>query len=86
MKPADLNVASVVDVLTFEAHWDGRPAGGKSGQIRDRFGVGAIRYYQHLARHLTTKEALEHDPALTKRLLDLHERRTTARTTRTFRH
>ncbi len=84
MNTPELDVESTVDVLDFEAHWEGR-GGAKNSAIRERFNVHPARYYQKLTAHLQTREALEHDAALTYRLLDLHARRRATRASRTFR-
>lgn len=80
----DLDLNNVAHVLDFEARWEGRN-GPKASEILQRFGVKTARYYQVLTRHLESRAALEHDPALTRRLTELHARRRTARATRTFR-
>lgn len=80
----ELDVNDVTQVLQFEASWEGRD-GGKNSEIRARFEVHPARYYQKLAQHLQTREALEVDAGLTHRLLALHDRRRAARVSRSFR-
>lgn len=62
------------DVLAFE-HLRWNHAGAKETAIRDRFGLTATRYYQHLQSLLDRPEALQHDPQLILRLRRVREQR-----------
>lgn len=61
-------------ILEFEGQrW--RYAGNKERMIQQRFGLSPTQYYQRLNRLLDEPEALEHQPALVKRLLRLRDGR-----------
>lgn len=60
-------IPSTRDLLDFEAGWK-RHHGRKEEAIRAAFGMPPARYYQLLHRAIDTREALEHDPLLTRRL------------------
>lgn len=73
-----MSTPTLEQVLDFEAANPG--AGGvKTHRIRTVLGVSAPRYWQLLHRYVRTREAAEHDPATTRRVLDLMARHTTTR-------
>ena len=45
-------------------------AGAKDRDISDTFGMTPTRYYQKLARLITTEQAYAYDPMLVERLLN----------------
>lgn len=58
---------AVADLLAFEdAHRGHMPR--KEEQIRRELGISPARYYQLLNRAIDTREALELDPILVRRL------------------
>ncbi|MBS45272.1 MAG: hypothetical protein CMH83_19310 [Nocardioides sp.] len=63
-----------LDMLEFERAWF-KYAGAKETQVRDRFGISAVRYYQQLNVLIDRPEALAADPALVRRLLRLRAAR-----------
>lgn len=65
------------EILDFERHW-WRHA-GKVQEIRERFDMSAVRYYQQLNALLDRPEALAYDPLLVKRLRRLREGRQKSR-------
>ncbi|MEP6477823.1 MAG: DUF3263 domain-containing protein [Rhodoglobus sp.] len=73
----------LADVLDFEAQIHGLP-GQKQERIRTLFGLSNTRYHQILNRYINTREALELNPMLVKRLITQRDRRTAARASRTF--
>lgn len=70
----------VAAVLNFEA-LHGTSAAVEH-EIRRTFQVTPTRYYQRLSQLIHTREALEHDPVLVHRLLQLEQQREDARETR----
>lgn len=62
------------DVLAFERQW-WRYGGAKESAIRERFGLGAVQYYQLLNALLDDPAALAAEPMLVKRLRRLREAR-----------
>lgn len=77
---------SLTAVLDFEAAWESRASSrlsSKESEIRKAFGISPSRYYQLLGRFITTKAALEHNPALVNRLIRLRDRRRAERFNRT---
>jgi len=68
-------------ILDFERHW-WKYAGAKEAAIRDGFDMSATRYYQVLNALIDTREALEHDPLLVKRLRRMRAARQRARSAR----
>ena len=61
-------------LLDFEAQW-WRHAGAKDTQIRERFDLSPVRYYQRLTVLAARPEALAARPAVVRRLQRLRERR-----------
>lgn len=61
-------------MLDFEAGWASH-GGAKARAIRAEFGWTTTRYYQVLDGLLETREAVQHDPMLVRRLLRLREGR-----------
>ncbi len=66
-----MDTAALVDPLTVMLDIESRhrrhtPA--KEAEIRDRTGLGAVRYYQVLDRLLDTGRAVQRDPLLVARL------------------
>lgn len=49
------------ELLTFEQKWPEHTA-AKEALIAARWGITAVRYYQLLARHVATAEAIAADP------------------------
>lgn len=64
---------TVAELLDFEAAHPGIHPGAKETTIRATFGISSIRYHQLLNQALMTREALQHDPFTTNRLLRLRE-------------
>lgn len=58
---------TVPEMLEFESAWR-RHNGAKEEAIRARFGIPPARYYQLLGRAIDSREALERDPLLARRL------------------
>lgn len=61
-------------ILDFEKCWWTARA-SKESEIRERFDMSTVRYYQILNALLDRPEALRHDPLLVKRLRRLREQR-----------
>lgn len=71
-------------LLAFEEQWPGH-AGGKYDAIRNTFGgMSTTRYYQVLNAAINTREALELNPILVRRLREQRDARTAHRAARTF--
>ena len=66
------------DILEFERQWWQYPA-AKETAMRERFDMGAVRYYQLLGALLDRPEAMAADPSTVKRLQRLREQRRAAR-------
>jgi len=60
---------TVADLIDFAAAHEGWPRGRLEEAIRTRFGVSPARYYQLLHRAAGTRDAAEHDPTTTRRIL-----------------
>lgn len=56
------------EMLSFESLW-WRDEGAKAEEIRRRFQVTPVRYYQQLNALIARPEALDVDPVLVKTLL-----------------
>jgi hypothetical protein len=54
-------------MLDTEREWWATP-GGKEAAVADRFGMSAVRYYQLVARLVSTEAALAYDPITVNRL------------------
>lgn len=67
-----------IEILDFEKVW-WRADSSKEAEIRDRFELSAVRYYQILNALIDHPDALAHDPLLVKRLRRLREARQQAR-------
>lgn len=65
-------------ILEFEGVWYAATS-SKEAEIRDRFDLSAVRYYQILNSLIDRPEALAHSPLLVKRLRRLREQRQRAR-------
>lgn len=65
-------------ILDFERGWWRLP-GSKEAAIRERFGLSTTRYYELLSTLLDSREALEYDPLVVRRLRRLRDRRRRAR-------
>jgi hypothetical protein len=61
------------DMLEFESQW-WRDEGAKSEEIRRRFQVTPVRYYQQLNTLISRPEALDINPVLVKTLLRRREK------------
>lgn len=68
-------------ILEYERQWWKFP-GAKEEVIRERFSISATSYYQILNHLIDTREALEADPLLVKRLQRLRAERMRARSAR----
>lgn len=64
---------TIEEFLAFESEWR-RHRSAKEEAIRARFGIPPARYYQLLNRVLETREAIELDPILVRRLLRVRDR------------
>lgn len=69
------------DILDFERAW-WKYAGAKEGEIHERFGITAVRYYQLLNWIIDQPQALEHDPLGVRRLRRLRDERSRRRSAR----
>ncbi|MGO3362360.1 MAG: DUF3263 domain-containing protein [Corynebacterium sp.] len=61
------------DMLAFESRW-WRDEGAKAEEIRRRFGVAPVRYYQQLNALIARPESLDVDPVLVRTLLRRRDR------------
>jgi hypothetical protein len=68
-------------VLEFEREWWGS-SGAKELRIRREFGWSAARYYQVLNAVIDTDVAVQYDPVLVGRLLQVRDERADRRRTR----
>lgn len=66
------------EILQFERRWYAA-AGNKEADIREHFGLSAVRYYQLLNAILDRPDALTAEPVLVKRLLRIRNSRQAAR-------
>ena len=69
-----------VEILNFEKQW-WKYAAVKESQIRERFDMTAVRYYQVLNQIIDLPEALAHDPLLVRRLRRIRAARARHRST-----
>jgi hypothetical protein len=76
---------TIPELLQYEARWQSRHDGVKDEAIRADLGIPPARYYQLLGRAIETREALEHDPMLVKRLRRLRDQRRAERMRRSSR-
>ena len=78
VRTPDSHVRSLTEreaaILDFEKSW-WRAKAPKETEIRERFSLSVVRYYQILNSLIDRQEALEHDPMLVKRLRRLREQR-----------
>jgi hypothetical protein len=72
---------TVSDLLAFEERW-GEHTGDKEEAIRRELGETPSRYYQLLARTIDTREALELNPMLVRRLRRIRDERRAERARR----
>ena len=70
----DALTAEELALLDFEQQW-WRHAGGKDAEIRRRFDLTPIRYYQRLANLSGRPKALAARPAVVRRLQRTRDRR-----------
>lgn len=66
------------DILQFEKRWY-TAASNKEADIREHFGLSAVRYYQILNAILDQSDALAYEPVLVGRLLRIRNSRHVAR-------
>jgi hypothetical protein len=78
-------VPTIAELLDYEARWIARHNGAKEEAIRADLGIPPARYYQLLGRAIETREALEHDPMLVKRLRRIRDAREAERARRVAR-
>lgn len=76
-EPIDL-----AEMLAFQAAWP-KHGGWKEEEIRARFGIPPARFYQLLGRAIDTREALELDPMLVRRLRRIRDEKRVQRERRT---
>lgn len=69
------------EILGFERQW-WKYAGAKEAAIKELFSMSSTRYYQVLNQLIDTREALEADPMLVKRLRRQRAARHKARSAR----
>jgi hypothetical protein len=69
------------DILAIERLW-WQHSGAKEQEIRDRFDLSAIQYYQQLNRLIDRQDVLAFDPLLVKRLRRLRAGRQRSRSAR----
>lgn len=69
------------EILEFERHW-WKYAGAKESEIREKFDMSSVRYYQVLNWLIDQPAALEADPMLVRRLRRLREQRQAQRSAR----
>lgn len=72
---------SATDLLAFEDRW-GTHTGNKEEAIRRELDLAPARYYQLLNRAIDSREALEVDPQLVRRLQRTRDQRRSERTRR----
>ena len=68
-------------ILDFEARWR-EHIGAKEEAIREQLELTPSRYYQLLGRLLESRDALEYDPMLVKRLRRIRDQRAALRAER----
>lgn len=70
---SDTTAATVAALLDFEARWLGH-SGAKEDAIIAELGISPAHYYSRLDRAIDTAPAAEHNPILTRRLLEQRRR------------